>query len=445
MLDKAAKKGTQAPATPEWRIGTIQPSISLYLLAALVGLIAGFLAFILKTAIKWISTFLVGHFHPDDVNFGLLIFPVVGILLAVAFQKWIIGRSLEHGTEKIKASLIAKQYDLPFSDTYGPMIASTFTLGFGGSAGAEGPIATAGAAIASTLGQKLRLPGQLLRILVACGAGAGIAGIFKAPIGGVMFTLEVIGIELSTVPIIALVIACVVGGMTSYGCTGFTLDVPLTHAQHFDPAMSGWVALLGIFCGLYSIYYSSFAAYTRRAYSNISSPWARAAISGVMLAILVFTFPALYGEGYNVMAELIDGNTQALTSGSLICHGGSTSPTMIILFCGGMAIVKAFATISTNSGGGVAGDFAPTLFAGCMTGYVFGTALNSIFGLSLPAENFALIGMAGTMAGIIHAPLMAMFIVVETTGYYGMMFPVVLATIFSYATVTYLRPNKNRA
>lgn len=433
---------TSSSDREEWQIGRIPPSISLILLAALVGFAAGFLAFVLKTIIKWLSTFLVGHVHPDDVNFGLLVLPVIGILLAVAFQKWIIGRNLEHGTEKVETAVKNKHYKLPFSDTYGPMIASTFTLGFGGSAGAEGPIATAGAAIASNLGQKFRLPPGLMRILVACGAGAGIAGIFKAPIGGVMFTLEVMGMELTTLPVIALVIACVIGGMTSYGFTGFTLDVPLTHAQHFDPSMSGWVIILGIFCGLYSLYYSWIASYMRRLFERVGSIWVRGLASGAVVAILVFLFPALYGEGYGVMALLIDGDTHAIVSNSFFDNGGAPSLSMLLIFCGGMALVKSAAATSSNSGGGVAGDFAPTLFAGCMAGYFFATGLNSLFGLTIPAENFALIGMAGAMAGIIRAPLMAMFIVIETTGYYGMMFPVVLATAFSYATVIYLKPDK---
>ncbi len=431
------------PVEPEeWRMGIFPPAISLIMVAAFIGFVAGFLAFVLKTLIKWFSTFLIGHFHPDDINFRLLIFPILGILLAVIFQRWILKRNLEHGTEKIENSVKHKQYRIPFSDTYGPIIASTFTLGFGGSAGAEGPIATAGAAIASALGQKFHIPVNLLRILVACGAGAGIAGIFKAPIGGVMFTLEVMGMQLTTLSVLALVIACVVGAMTSYGFTGFTLDVPLTHAQHFDPSMSGWVIILGIFCGLYSIYYSTLAGHLRTTYERIKSPWIRAIVSGGVLAVLVFIFPALYGEGYEAMARLIDGDTRAIVVGSLFDTGTAPSITTLLFFCGGMVVVKSLATVSTNSGGGVAGDFAPTLFAGCMAGYLFGAGLNTLFNLHLPAENFALIGMAGAMAGIIRAPLMAMFIVIETTGYYGMMFPVVLATAFSYATVTYLSPKK---
>lgn len=433
---------TPQSASTDWHIGSLPTPISLGILAVVVGFAAGFLAFVLKTLIKFMTGYLIDLYHEGNVNFGLLFIPIIGILLTVAFQKWVIRRNLEHGSEKVEQAAKNKQYRLPFSDTYGPMIASSLTLGFGGSAGAEGPIATAGAAIASNLGKRLNVPVNVMKILVACGAGAGIAGIFKAPIGGVMFSLEVMGMSLSTVPVIALVIACVIGAMTCYGFTGFTLDVPLTHAQHFDPAMSGWVVLLGIFCGLYSLYYSAVGSYMRNLYERIPSIWLRGLASGSVLALLVFLFPSLYGEGYGVMAQVIDGDLGALTRYSLLAAEQHPSAVMALLICGGIALVKSFACTSSNSGGGVAGDFAPTLFAGCVSGFFFASVLNSLFGLSIPAENFALIGMAGAMSGIIRAPLMSIFIVVETTGYYGMMFPVVIAAVISFATVTWLNPQK---
>ena len=316
-----------------------------------------------------------------------------------------------------------------------PVLASTLTLGFGGSAGAEGPIASTGAALASQLGRWVGLPPRLMMIIIGCGAGAGIAGIFKAPVGGMMFTLEVMGMEMTTVAVIALTIACVIGGMTSYGMTGFSLDVPLNHPQYFDPHMSGWIIVLGVLCGLYSIYYSRVGVLTQRLLGLCRSPWLKALLSGIILAVLVFVFPSLYGEGYETMARLIDGNLTAMTDYSFWHMDGRPTLDTIMLVCGGVAVVKSFACTATNSGGGVAGDFAPTLFAGCMAGFFFGGILNMLFGLSLPLGNCALIAMAGAMAGIIKAPLMAMFIVVEMTGYYGMMFPVAICSVTSYATV----------
>ena len=416
----------------EWHLGSLPPSISLFVLAALVGLLAGLGAFVLKETIKWLSLLLVSHFHKHGVNWALLSIPIAGILLTVALQRYGLKRNIEHGLDKIGDMVRRGQYNIPATYTYGPVLASTLTLGFGGSAGAEGPIASTGAALASQLGRWVGLPPRLMMIIIGCGAGAGIAGIFKAPVGGMMFTLEVMGMEMTTVAVIALTIACVIGGMTSYGMTGFSLDVPLNHPQYFDPHMSGWVIVL---CGLYSIYYSRVGVLTQRLLELCRSPWLKALLSGVILAVLVFVFPSLYGEGYETMARLIDGNLTAMTDYSFWHMDGRPTLDTIMLVCGGVAVVKSFACTATTSGGGVAGDFAPTLFAGCMAGFFFGGILNMLFGLSLPLGNCALIAMAGAMAGIIKAPLMAMFIVVEMTGYYGMMFPVAICSVTSYATV----------
>ncbi len=217
----------------EWHLGSLPPSISLFVLAALVGLLAGLGAFVLKETIKWLSLLLVSHFHKHGVNWALLSIPIAGILLTVALQRYGLKRNIEHGLDKIGDMVRRGQYNIPATYTYGPVLASTLTLGFGGSAGAEGPIASTGAALASQLGRWVGLPPRLMMIIIGCGAGAGIAGIFKAPVGGMMFTLEVMGMEMTTVAVIALTIACVIGGMTSYGMTGFSLDPsPIFRPSH---------------------------------------------------------------------------------------------------------------------------------------------------------------------------------------------------------------------
>lgn len=428
-------EGMPPDPNQEWHLGSLPPGVSLMVLAALVGLLAGLSAFLLKEIIKWLSLLFVSHFHEHGVNYGFLVIPLAGILLTVVFQRYFLKKNIEHGLDKIGDMVRRGQYNIPSTYTYGPVLASTMTLGFGGSAGAEGPIATTGAALASQLGRWVGLPPRLMMIMIGCGAGAGIAGIFKAPVGGMMFTLEVMGMELSTIAVIALTIACVMGGMTSYGLTGFTLDVPLTHPQYFDPHISGWVIVIGALCGLYSIYYSKLNLVMQRLFAICRSPWVKALVSGGILSILIFVFPSLYGEGYQTMAHLIDGEMTAITDYSFWHMHGHPSMTTILIVCGGIAAVKSIACTSTNSGGGVAGDFAPTLFAGCLAGFFFGGLLNDCFDLSLPLGNCALIAMAGTMSGVIRAPLMAMFIVVEMTGYYGMMFPVAIGSVVSYATV----------
>ena len=435
MTDQSTTTRTSAEQHP-WQLGGLPPAVSLFIIATMVGLIAGLGAFILKTTIKWMSYLFTEHFHHSGVNWLLLIVPLAGILLTVVLQRYGLKRNIEHGLDKIGDMLRQNQLDIPATYTYGPILASTLTLGFGGSAGAEGPIASVGAAVASKLGRWFNLPPRLLMMIIGCGAGAGIAGIFKAPVGGIMFTLEVMGMEMTSLAMIALTIACIVGGMTSYGLTGFTLDVPLTHPQYFDPSMTGWVIVLGVFCGLYSLYYKWLGLLIKKLFAKLNSPWTRAVVSGSILSILVFLFPSLYGEGYEVMAKLIDGDLGAVTDFTFwMSDNGAPSLEMVALICGAIAAVKSIACVSSNDGGGVAGDFAPTLFAGCFAGFFFATLLNNLFELHLPVENFALIAMAGAMSGIIRAPLMSMFIVVEMTGYYGMMFPVVICSIVSRATV----------
>ncbi|MDE6371238.1 MAG: chloride channel protein, partial [Duncaniella sp.] len=401
----------------EWRLGSLPPSVSLYVLATMVGLIAGTGAFILKSTIKWMSMMLIPHFNPHSGNWALLIIPLIGIILTVVFQRFGLKKNISHGLDKIEDMVKQGHYNISPTFTYGPIMASTLTLGFGGSAGAEGPIASVGAAAASQLGRWVGLPPRLMMIIIGCGAGAGIAGIFKAPVGGIMFTLEVMGMSLTTVSVLALTIACVVGGMTSYGLTGFTLDVPLTHPQYYDPHMSGWIIVLGVLCGLYSIYYSALNTWMLKLFALVRSRWLLAILSGTILSVLVFLFPSLYGEGYGAVAKMIDGDFTAITNYSIWSNHGMPSVTTVIIASGCIALVKSIANTSTNSGGGVAGDFAPTLFAGCMAGFFFGGVLNHLFSLSLPLGNCALISMAGCMAGIVRAPLMAMFIVIEMTGY----------------------------
>lgn len=441
MLVRIDMKGSSSPsrlnqgaAPGEWRLGPLPPGISVLAIAGGIGLLTGTAAWLLKTMIKYMSLVLIDRFHINEVNYGLLVIPLVGIVLAIAFQKWVARRRLDHGVDRVEKMVKEGKVDIPAVFGWGPLIASTFTLGFGGSAGAEGPIATSGAAIGSYAGRRLGLSPRLMAVMIACGAGAGIAGIFKAPVGGMLFTLEVLKMELGVVPVLALVFACLISGMTSYGLTGFTLDVPLTQVQHFHPELAGWVILTGVACGVYSLYYRYVCARVRALFSRIGRPWLTGVVSGAILSVLVFLFPALYGEGYDTMAKVIDGNLGALTAYSLF-EGHGLSLGFTTLLCAGIALAKPAACTASNSGGGVAGDFAPTLFAGTMAGMCFAGVMTLLGVDGIYAPNLALSAMAAVMAGVIKAPLMAIFIVVEMTGYFGMMFPVMLAAAFSYVTV----------
>lgn len=408
----------------------------LALLALLVGAAAGLGAALLKDLITYLSEFVKDIFPADHYNFLFLILPVIGILLCRLYSRYIVKDDMEFGCERILRNLEQKNYYLPRHIAYAPIIACSLTIGFGGSAGSEGPIAYAGAGIGSNVGKYFNLDPQTLRILVIIGAAAGIAGIFKAPIGGAMFALEVLAMPLTTGSVIALIFSCLAAACVAYAFSGFTIDIAYMPKNFFDPGMSAAVMLLGLFCGLYSMYYSFLMARVEGVFKRLSNPWIKNLSSGLLVGGLIFIFPVLYGEGYGVLNDIINGNNSDVMRDTVLfnLHG----PWILIFFVAGTFLVKSIATGATNSGGGVGGDFAPTLFAGCMGGLLFAYTSNTVFGTHLDVANFALFGMAGVMAGTIQAPLMAIFLTLEMVGDFAMFFPLTICALISYSAVRIL-------
>lgn len=408
-------------------------------MASIIGVFAGVGAWFMKWAIGHMSRFFL-HFesgsHPTWYIVGL---PTIGIFLAVAYQKWIVRGSLEHGTTRVNRMLAEGQYVMRARMCYQPIVASVLTLGFGGSAGAEGPIATVGAAIGSNIGRLFGVTPSAMRILVGFGAGAGIGGIFKAPVGGALYTLEVMRMKLTTANVIALFVASIFGAMTCYWLTGFTFDVRFLPISFLDPHHLPWAAGLGVFCGVYSVYYLKITALLHRFFKSMANIWLRALSSAVILGICLFVFPSMYGEGYGVVTALVNDETISFIKGSVFenVHAEAWG---FISFGALMLALKVFATISSNSGGGVAGDFAPTIFAGAFCGLVFAWTCNVVFHTTLPLDLFALFGTAGAFAGIISAPLMAVFIVSEMVGNgYGFFLPLCVCAALSSITVRLLK------
>lgn len=417
-----------------WRTRHLSEKAFVFILATFVGIVAGLGAFLLKRLIAAVSGFLASFLRADSANWLLLLIPLAGIFLTGIFCRYVMHMRLAHGVAQLMKNLSQKIYTLSPRLTFAPILANTITLGFGGSAGSEGPIAYTGAAIGSNAARLFHLRPRLMMLLVGCGAGAGIAGIFKSPLGGALFTLEVLRMPLTTFSVLLLLVTVVAASMTAYVLSGCTLDIPFDQSLPFDPSLLPFILLLGVFCGLYSLYYSYVMKVVARFLGRFSSPWTKNLCGGLILALLVFLFPALYGEGYGVIGKMIHGDISGILADSLFAADGSDA-TALLFISGGIILAKCFATSATNSGGGVSGDFAPTLFAGCIAGYFFASLLNHFFALGLPEAHFAYYAMAGVMAGAIRAPLMAMFLTCEMGAAYAYFLPLMLVAAISFGVV----------
>lgn len=424
----------------------LSPRLRFMLIAFVTGLLSGVAAYLLKAMIGVVSHLFVNHFDSQHSNWALIVLPVAGIVLAALFQLYVARREIYHGVDRLNNALASGRYSLPAQLTFTPMIAATLTLGFGGSAGSEGPVAYTGSAIGSNVGRVFGLGAAELKAMVACGAAAGIAGIFKAPIGGAFFALECLTVELASTSIIALMIASVTAGLTAFVLSGCTPDIYFSDALTFDMHWLPLVAVFGLFAGLYSIYYQTVMTRLSAWYGKLRNHWVKNLTAGLITGVAVFLFPPLFGEGYGFISKLLAGD-----SGAMIPYGifaGHTGSLLLFsLLAAGMILVKAFATASATSGGGVAGDFAPSLFAGCVAGFLFALLVNA-WGVGLPHPGgvtaplpvgyFAFFGMGAVMAATQRAPLMAIFLTIEMGSAYTLFLPMTIAATISYFTLRLL-------
>lgn len=421
-----------------WMNSHLPKSAVLILIAFVLGVLTGCAAAILKGLVDLFHKLAETGIKIDRPDYRLLVLPLAGIIITSVYQRYVLRGNVARGTRIIRQDLDSGRFRMKPSVIFGPVIGCAFTMGFGATGGTEGPIALSGSAIGSNIGRWFGLSRQWLRILIGIGAGAGISAIFKAPIGGVLFTLEVLQMELFTLPVIALVLACLVSSAVALLLSDFTFDIYFANVMPIDPARIGWVMLLGLLCGLYSIYYS----YTKKKgialFTSIRNPWTGAVVTGLTLSVFVFMFPVLFGEGFGVITALVNGRPVSFTASGLFAgHGGDVW--MIVSVVAVLAL-KGFLVSASYSNGGVAGDFVPTLFAGAFLGFLFATLCDRLFGIHLPVWYFALIGMGAVMAGTIHAPLMAIFIMCETTNTFIYFFPYLIAIGVCYATVKIITP-----
>ncbi len=423
-----------------WRSRHIDESRFLYFLALVVGALCGLAAQLLKTFIHWISGMLNAHVSSTSANFTYLIYPVVGILIVTLFIKFVVKDNISHGVTRVLYAISQRKSRLKKKNCYASLIASSITIGFGGSVGAEGPIVFTGAAIGSNIGQAFRLSPKILMILVGCGAAAGIAGIFRAPIAGMLFTLEVLMIDFTGATVMPLLISSITGATVAYIFEGYDNEFFFAQSEPFLTRKIPYTILLGIVCGFVSLYFTRMMFVMENFFRKLNKPWLKILSGGLILAGLIFLFPPLYGEGYGAINQLLEGDAGSIVDGSFF-YVDRDSVWFIALYIGLIILTKVFATSATNGAGGVGGTFAPSLFVGAMAGFLFAYVLNNLdLGVDISNKNFALMGMAGVMSAVMHAPLMAIFLTAEMTGGYDLFLPLLIVSTISYMTIKVFLP-----
>lgn len=424
-----------------WREKHMSEKTLVLLLALAVGVISGFAALLLKFIISGIATLLTSHISLTSWNYDYLLWPIAGIVITVLFVRYVVRDNISHGVTRVLYAISQNKSRLKPHNMWTSLVASSVTIGFGGSVGAEGPIVATGAAIGSNLGGAFRMSPRVLMILIGCGAASGIAGIFKAPIAGMLFTIEVLMLDLTSLSIMPLMIASIAGATVAYVFTGYDVEFFFSQSEPFTTNRIPYVIVLGVFCGFVSLYFTKAMNMVENIFRKLRNRWGKLALGAVILSLLIFLFPPLYGEGYGTVNLLLNGNVDQILDGSIF-YGYRHDVWMIILFIGLIMLSKVFATSATNSAGGVGGTFAPSLYVGCMAGFFFALLLNTL-GLcdgGLSTKNFALMGMAGVMAGVMHAPLMAIFLTAEMTGGYELFLPLLIVSSISYGTIRLFLP-----
>lgn len=423
-----------------WRERHIGERSFVVILSLFVGIICGFAAQLLKYLIHIIAHALTSHFSESTVNWLYLVYPVVGIFIVTIFLKYMVPDNISHGVTKVLYAISRRKSRLKKRNMYSSLIASSITIGFGGSVGAEGPIVFTGAAIGSNIGKAFRMSPRILMLLVGCGAAAGIAGIFRAPIAGMLFTLEVLMIDLTGTTVMPLLISSITGATVAYVLEGYSAEFFFSQSEPFVIRNIPYTLLLGVFCGLISLYFTKVMFMMESMFAKLKRQPLKIAVGGVIMAGLIFLIPPLYGEGYNAINQLLEGDYSKILD-STFFYLDRDNVWLIAGFIGAIILTKAFATSATNGAGGVGGTFAPSLFVGAMCGFLFAFVFNILFdGAGISNKNFTLLGMAGVMSGVMHAPLMAIFLTAEMTGGYDLFLPLLIVSTLSYMTIKIFLP-----
>ena len=399
----------------------ISESTLLLILSLFVGLCAGGAAVVLEKAIKFLQ-----HFSHQ----AYYIFPAVGMLLSALLLRFVVRDNISHGVTKVLTAVSRNESRIKGHNMWSSLLTSAITIGFGGSVGAEAPIVYTGAAFGSNIGSRFRLSHRGVKVLVGCGAAAAIAGIFKAPLVGVLFTLEILLFNISMSSMMPLLVSTLSATVVSYIFLG--TDSPFScKLAAFNMGNLPYYLLLGVLCGTFSRYFTNFTLWLEdRLQKDFRNPWIKWLACSAGLCLLIYLFPPLFGEGYDSLGLLLNGTGEtpfAASPLSMLMRSGWGVPLFFVL----VLFLKVLSMTFTNAGGGVGGTFGPTLFEGALVGFILARCIN-LAGFSVPEQNFALVGMAGLMAGVMQAPMTAIFLIAEITGGYDLLLPLILCATVSY-------------
>jgi len=419
-----------------WRLKNIKDKPFIMILSALIGLLTGLAAVILKNTVHFIQDVLVKQFSDLDINYLYLFYPMIGILLTVLIIRYLIKKSVDHGVPATLFAISRKNAILPVHNTYSSIITSAFTVGFGGSVGLEGPSVSTGAAIGSNVGRLIRLDYRTRALLMACAASGAMAALFKAPIAAVIFSIEVLMLDLTLASMIPLLLSSSVAVLTSYFFFGrdVLFHPQLQEAFKFNEIL--YFILLGAFTGFVSVHFTRGYQAVGKVFSKIKGTYNKIWTGGILLGVLIFIFPPLYGEGYESINALLRGEFQELLKSSFFLPY-KDNLWIVMAFFALLVFFKTFATAATIGSGGIGGIFAPSLFLGATLGFLFAIFFNTVFNLNISVIAFTLVGMAGTITGVLHAPLMGIFLIAEISSGYELIIPLMITAAISYSTARY--------
>ena len=420
-------------------LGRLPEKNVMMILSLVVGIACGLAAVLLKLSIHFIHDHLISLSDRGAYNILTLIYPGVGMLLAMLFVKYIVKDNIGHGVTKVLQAVSKNESKIKPHNMWTSMLASSVTIGFGGSVGAEAPIVYTGAAIGSNVARYMGLSYKNMTILLGCGAAGAVAGIFNAPLAGVLFTLEILLFNISMTSILPLLLSTISATVVSYIFLGMEPPFGCTLSP-FSMGNIPFYILLGLFCAAFSVYFTRMTLWLEDKIKSIKRPFVRWGISATCLGLLIFLFPPLFGEGYGHLRELLNGemiNLEGQTVLAFFMRSAWTVPVFFLM----VLLLKVFSMSLTNAGGGVGGTFGPTLFIGAIAGFVVSRTINLISGVGLvPEQNFVLVGMAGLMAGVMQAPMTAIFLIADMTGGYELLIPLIITSTISYAATRAVEP-----